>query len=496
MHLHEIHHKALNDDTGWGAAIHIADSHPEWKVRLAPLLVDSCRIVHESFASFMSISLAGARHEHADSVLDQYPIYLPLARRLTRLLTPLADSHRRDLAATGIARFCMNSPILDLLVDSYPREISLSDIPTAWLPDHRFTLIASAPADVVAAAGSEADRAFQQHHGHPINTLTLDLTDEALDSAWQSWEERFVAALTENQARLSRLPAITANSHLQAAAALVAAASVDGLSIEPPHKPGEHPLSDLESVQRILTATRIPLRDPYKSGLVTPGEGVDLAEILDHCAVHEPPYVVVQGRTAKSLLANFEFSPADHAYLETRPSGQVFAVRTLTEFDEDDFVLHTEISSPPEYDELVATWGDRGLGVNCVTASCFQEPDWQDAWSPSLRAWPTVVLADVGFAAMIGPAHLLGDEQHVDAASIGIGHPSLKALVMHVDGHPHVLLSIADDLTIQLLHGQLVDLLGERLAADKADWTAWLPALSSVTATVLGTESALRYSTR
>ncbi|MEZ2388596.1 hypothetical protein AB6813_03425 [bacterium RCC_150] len=60
-------------------------------------------------------------------------------------------------------------------------------------------------------------------------------------------------------------------------------------------------------------------------------------------------------------------------------------------------------------------------------------------------------------------------------------------------GHPHVILAIADDLSIQLLAGQLVDLLAERLVMRDADWSEWMSVLSAVSASVLGTESSLRF---
>ena len=67
MHLHEIHHKVLNDDTAWGAFIHIAARHPGWSADLLPGLIKACRTVHEAFATFMSLSLARTRHEDAYS---------------------------------------------------------------------------------------------------------------------------------------------------------------------------------------------------------------------------------------------------------------------------------------------------------------------------------------------------------------------------------------------------------------------------------------------
>ena len=55
------------------------------------------------------------------------------------------------------------------------------------------------------------------------------------------------------------------------------------------------------------------------------------------------------------------------------------------------------------------------------------------------------------------------------------------------------MLAMGDDLTVQLVAGQLQDMLGDRLRMRDSDWSAWLPTLSAVCASVLATEHVLRY---
>ena len=64
---------------------------------------------------------------------------------------------------------------------------------------------------------------------------------------------------------------------------------------------------------------------------------------------------------------------------------------------------------------------------------------------------------------------------------------------MHVDGPPHVMLSIGDDLLIQILMGQLADLLGGRLSTSEADWSEWAEVLSAVASSVLLTEARISF---
>jgi hypothetical protein len=182
-HLHEIHHKVLNDDTAWGSLIHIAARHDDWDGLLA-LFIANSRLVHEAFASFMAVSLAQQRHENVDLVLDEYPVYHPLVNRIRRLLAPVPAGHRQDLAATGIARFCMSSPVLDLAAERYPDQITLSEIPSSWLPDQRFSVIGRVGAQSVGDARIAADNAFAEVEGRSFEALGLDETDDRLDSAW------------------------------------------------------------------------------------------------------------------------------------------------------------------------------------------------------------------------------------------------------------------------------------------------------------------------
>ncbi|MFJ4228421.1 hypothetical protein ACIPYV_12745, partial [Paenarthrobacter nicotinovorans] len=170
-----------------------------------------------------------------------------------------------------------------------------------------------------------------------------------------------------------------------------------------------------------------------------------------------------------------------------------FAVRLLVDHDDQDLILNATIPSPAAYRELVTAWPEEHLFANCITASCFAGAGWQEEWLPALTSRPTVVLLDTGFIGTVGAGRLLGAESTVYGAYMGLSHPTLKALILHVEGHPHVILALADDLTIQLLAGQLEDLLGERLRMRDADWSEWMSVLSAVSTSILGTESSLRF---
>lgn len=482
----------MNDDTSWGALIHIAARHPEWRVSLLAGLVDSSRVVHESFASFMSLSLARARHADAERVLDAYPVYRPLAERMARLTASVPTGHRRDLAATGIARWCMSSPVLDLLLDGYPSPPSLAQIPSAMRPSHRFRAVQQFANDsAVGAAALAADEAFTAAHGGPIDSMELSDADAALDAAWAQWEDSFVRALVSADPILSAMPTSAPNEHLNAAAALIEALARDGVLVEAPHQADEGSLSDAESTSRLTAAVSLVLRDPYQAAVAAVGAGVDVDELLGLCEASPAPFVVVHGRRPDSLARSFDFGESCEEFAADCPDAPVFAVRLLVDDRGRDLILHARVQDPPMYSRLFAAWDRRGGAANCISASCFLGVDWQDLWMPALRPVPTVVLVDTGLAGMVGHGRLLGATGRVWGAYVGLSHAYLTGLVWHVDGHPHVMLAIGDDLTVQLLAGQLADLLGDRLSMSDADWSEWFDVLSAVASSVIGTESRL-----
>lgn len=495
MHLHEIHHKVLNDDTPWGSLVHAAARHPGWESLLEGLF-DSCRTVHEAFASFMSFSLARSRHERVEDVLARYPVYWPLAQRFERFLREVPGSHRMELAATGVARWSMSAPVLEMAVAKYPQMLTLADLPTVMRPDHRFRMLLAGARHAVAGAVQAADEAFERVCGRDVQTAGVEGDDALLDAAWALWEDAFVEAVVRSVPFLAAMPATPRDGHLDSADALVEAAGVHGVHLELPRaSPDAGPISDVESVRRLLQAVTLPLRDaPYAGALASAGAEVDLDDILALSAAGARAHLVVHGRTPSHLARAFSFGESDRRRLAEGSAGPVFAARNVVDDgDGGELILHTVFDEPAALEGAFEAWQGRGVAAVCLTASCFLEASWQGVWGAALREWPKVVLLDMGLPAMVGPGSLLGGDTAVHSTYMGLGRPDIGALVWHVDGHPHVLLAVGDDLTIQLIAGQLRDLVGDRLVMEEADWSPWLEVLSAVTSTVLATEPFLRF---
>ncbi|WP_460933694.1 hypothetical protein [Phycicoccus ginsengisoli] len=493
-HLHEIHHKVLNDDTSWGTLVHVVARHPEWAATLLRPLVDACRLVHESFASFMSVSLARTRHPDVDQVLDRYPAYQPLARRLGRMLARVPEGHRVDLAATAVARWAMSAPVMDLALSAFPETLSLADLPATWRPDHRLRLLQRhCSDDIVLAAVGSADSAFKSEHGLGVDDLGMDATDASLDRAWETWEYAFITAVLAADPVLAGIATAGPNDHLAPADALITALAGAGVDVALPHAVEEAALTDAESVHRLTAASSVRLRHPYAGALATMVADVNPDDVLNLCAASATPYVVVHARRRTQVARQFTFGSADTRFLAEPNDDPIFAIRVLVDDDGTDLILHAVIPDPSEYSSVMQAWDQRGIAVNCIAASCYLSTAWQQHWLPTVLATPTIVLVDTGLMTMVGPGRLLGDTEVVHANYLDLAHPALKGLVWHVDEQPHVMLAVGDDLTIQLLAGQLTDLLADRLLMSASDWSQWSQALSAVTASLTQTDSFIGY---
>ena len=112
VHVHEVHHGALNDATAWGAALHLLARMPGQSASFARML-NLCRRTHESFATIASMLLLERVHPDVRLRLaETYPDYHRLLVASEPLIGSAEGQNRRYLLATQCARVCMQTPIL------------------------------------------------------------------------------------------------------------------------------------------------------------------------------------------------------------------------------------------------------------------------------------------------------------------------------------------------------------------------------------------------
>jgi hypothetical protein len=136
VHHHEAQHVVLTSTTAWGAALVIAAAMPGW-ADLSGHLLEHCRTVQETYATYLSRSVAELAGADGGVVLDAYPDYRALVSRLDDFLAAVPGAHRRSLAATAVARACMQTPVLEAMVGAWPQPIRMSALRRLDMPDDR-----------------------------------------------------------------------------------------------------------------------------------------------------------------------------------------------------------------------------------------------------------------------------------------------------------------------------------------------------------------------
>jgi hypothetical protein len=486
VHLHEAHHVLLTATTAWGAALLVASAMPDWS-RLTTELLNHCRSTHESFATYLSCRSVGAGFGPIDAALASYPDYAPLVQRLDRYLATVRGEHRRALAATALARVCMQTPILNQMLATWPTGLEFAAMRGIDQPDVRLNLLLRSPHGLDAAVASAADDAVAAEYG--TSALEVDRADDdvALDSrfdtAWARWEQTFfdglAAQLVERGATV-----IAGNEHLPAAAELVHRASqvVAGLRITVDPNPSPPDQRVFNSVLRQARVWLYSSRRPAR--LITIGDDVELDEAVRVAEattrVAGRPNLVLTARLPARLQAAYDLPDDDRARLE-KLVGPVVAVRTIADDGTDtgrDAVWLVRLATPADVTTLARAWAGHGDLTCCIAASCLAQASWRDRWLPTLReAAPIIWLIDVDVTAL---ADEFGTGRTVHGLYLDLTLTTTgarRAVAFKADGLTGVWVAVGDAVGVELITRQVADLPGIDLRMDAGDWTQALPPL-------------------
>lgn len=484
VHHHEAQHVLLTSTTAWGVALMFTATLPDGAGDFDTLLAE-CKGVHELYATYLSCSVVAAGDVDPATVLRAYPEYEPLVQDLDEHLAAVPGMHRRSLAATALARACMQTPILETMTDAWPGFPTLADLRRMDRPGERLSLLMREPLsdEVVDAADSAAGpEAVDADEGTAVAAL-----DDRFDDAWARWED---AVFDAYAARLAAAGAtvIPGNEHLPAAAALVARSGSD-LSVV------AAPVEDERMVATVLRHARLwltTLRRPARA--ITLGADVDLDELVRVAEattrVRGRPNLVIAARLPERLRGAYELPVADRERLAAH-QGPVVVVRTVADDGTDtetDVVWLVGLPDPADLAALAETWADIGDLTCCVAASCLQDGGWRDRWLPVLeRTAPLVWLIDVGIAVLAGEwrdrtVHSL----YLDLGPSGTG--ASRAVVVKAEGLAGVWLAVADEVGVQMITAQVADQL-PALQTTGADWSELLPPVRLALLDLLRVES-------
>jgi hypothetical protein len=484
VHHHEAQHVLLTSTTAWGAALLFTAARADGPDHFG-MLLDACRGVHELYATYLSCSVVAAGDVDPATVLRAYPDYAPLVRQLDDHLAAVPGTHRRSLAATALARACMQTPILDTMTAAWPGLPALAELRRMDLPGERLSHLMRErlAAEVVAAADSAAGpEAVAADQGTALAAL-----DDRFDDAWARWED---AAFDAYAIRLATAGAtvIPGNEHIPAAEALVARSGSDLTVVAAPVGDDRMVATVLSHARLWLTTLRRPARAIALGADVDVDELVRVAEATTRVAGR--PNLVIAARLPERLLGAYELPVADRDRISAH-AGPVVVVRTVADDGsgtDTDAVWLVCLSEPADVTALAGAWAGIGDLTCCVAASCLSDGGWRERWLPELeRIAPLVWLVDVGIAVLAGEwrdrtVHSL----YLDLGPSGTG--ASRAVAVKAEGLAGVWLAVADEVGVELITAQVADRVAG-LRTTGADWSELLPPVRLALLDLLRVES-------
>ncbi len=501
VYVHETHHQVLNDSTAWGAALHVLSAlGPRYRACFTPLL-DACRLTHEAYATFASVSIVAVHHADAEVVLEQYPDYARLHRSLTALTAAAAGPHRGYMLATALARVSMQTPVLAAMLASDDLTVTASDLPTIDTPDGRWRFLIRAGRDLT----DRASRAADAHVAHTLGTAGLD-ADVAggpaaatvaakFDDYWETWERAAYDVLTEALAGAGAT-VLPFKGHMEPSREVVRRAR----KIDPalPLRAGR-PNSPAQDDATLLGATiqfvRLNLVDTPRRARLDTTSVRDLARSVgadgggtsarDHAAA------TLHVRLPQRMLDSYRWPAADAAVLEAA-EGPIVAVRRIDSNAEESIIAHVCLPKPGALHDLARTRTGQPPLVTVAAASCFIDVAWSTAWVPAIReAGPLVVLIDIEAARFVGS--WVRDQRQIKASVIRVGDTTgvYWATALLVGEDPAMWLHLGDEVTVKLQLDQLRGTDGLLLDVSPDHVQDAAPLLTQVISHLLATESFL-----
>ncbi|MFD9522151.1 hypothetical protein [Streptomyces sp. NPDC059979] len=501
VHAHEAHHAMLNDSTTWGIALHLTARHMPWRSLCGPLR-DACRTVHESFATFMSISAVSGRFPQAEQVLEHYPDYQPLYSRTAAAVARVAGPHRQALAVSALARASMQTPVLQRLSETWPGGFTLSLLREVDRPDGRWNrLLRDDRAALMGAAAQAVDQEVAALFGDEALTADAPGADpsaavaDAFDEAWERWEELIYHRVAEELRGMGAivLPLFGGRSEAVELAERIQADDPAGppVRVQPPDVADLGNATFEASLVRQARHWIVP--EPRPAELITLGPDVDAEEVVrvvDATArIAGRPSLVTAVRLPSRLLEGYTFDTRAEETLR-RFGGPTVAVRAVADDGAGgEAVWHTLLREPEDLQRLADLWADRGPLLHCVAASCLFDRAWQSTWLPALQETGRLfVLLDVGVVSVL-PSWPDGTVLSGLYLDLGGSDWHRRGLLLASDHHTVAWLAVGDETGMETLVSQLSHTRSLDLRMKGADWTQWAEELQPMLVHLFATES-------
>lgn len=499
-HVHEIHHKTLNDSTAWGSALYFAYEYQPWLTEVFGDLLSAARFTHEMFATFISVNLAESRFPDAHAVLHPGGLYSVCYQRAADFVRDIDDPMRKDCIITALTRAAMQSPVLSVAGNAFPGLFELSDIPNADRPDWRMSLLLRNMATHIAEIALSADASIADRFGsESLRNVTAygGVNEPQNDQSWQAWERYFFDHFSSHLTYCGS-HVLSWDGHIddtRQMANRLGELIPTRLRVNAEDAPD--PTGFDESVA-VLATTRFPLRDSLWPASLGEMHGVidsdDFFRVVTHVtATDGVPDLVFQARLAGRLLDSYRWNDEARSHLARLKNTVVVSVKCVVNVDDTDDleVFHVIFRNPKDLLEVLESWQARGPAVFCVAASCYTDQNFAEHWvEPTRQHLAMAVLLDVPTNVLTGPERaMLPSDREAYGVYWNLTGTPYRALIWHIDRQTHIGIYIGDDLATQLIAGQFADSFGKRLTMQDVDWSQWQPELAAVIRSIISCES-------
>lgn len=422
--LHESLHADLNDSTGYGALLHAVAylaRHATTRDRYAPMLErleGRSRRTHESFATSLGILIqdpslrsvpSESDHGKGRDLLEHYPDYRTYFQVGANLSRGFAGRFLRYHAITSALRYCMQSRLIERVVEKGLDSFDTDEMRWHEAPDERLRWVqrvatpsfwqetlASARACAPhltgwAALDDEETAARDGIFSDSVQTAHNPENDGLSDYVMRTFHEALDRALSPRN-----LSSLSFDGHIP----LVPPLLDQAYRILPPSESdgrilrarGDETVDEL-AVRQFENERLFLSSDAYEAYLLRPSAlpSIDAATLASGDG--EDRHVFVAVRLAHRMLEQYAFSAADHAWLEARGRSPVVAIRR-SRLDADPetgetgrrVVEHIVFEDPDELTRMVGGAPPDVRWLCSFSMAAAGDDDWSARWYRALDA--------------------------------------------------------------------------------------------------------------
>lgn len=490
LHVHEMAHRMLFDDSAWGAALHMLHAEGERNHDKYREYLEATRRTHEGWATFASVQVAEHIHPDVKGRVLARPTYAAYLDQFETLLASVDGASRRYYAAWAVACACSRTAVLRTLVTRDGDVQPVSAVPLADRPDVRLGLLFDLLPSHAASYALVADAAFARLEGRDPY---VRLDTEASDASWLAWVDSFEQSVCELLIAVgAEMPG--ADDYLADAVALQQRLPTGHRGRDLTVGSASSETSDAVWLHENLLATRWPIVRGLRRGrygdVNTSIDTPELVDLIEQTATasHGLPELTLHLRLTRRLLSGWDWDSRSIDRLSAS-GGDLRLCARVSLIDEDSGqpeILHVGL---PDLVRLLRVWAHRGPVTAVLTTSAFLSPE-ATRWLEALvQVADIVMLVDVSVQNLLsGDAPFLPAEGPLSLRHVGLTNEGLDVLQWAIPGQGFLGVLVADGISVDLIR----DLLSSARVTDAGSagvWERWDASAQRALRSLLATES-------